>query len=149
MRRELIHPSARCFAASLHLRELIHPKEPQRLSVPCSGPTTRDAWGVPFRGRDRTESEVLSEPRRCYHEGMPACRSTERLHTLSESDAGLASPSGDQAQRLREQSWSVRTRSRIVRERILLSSAEPSRTLRHVGYYHTCMLPRIIQAGYR
>ena len=40
-----------------------------------------------------------------YIEGMPACRATARLHTLSEADVGLASPSGDQAgQRHSEQS---------------------------------------------
>ena len=55
-------------------------------------------------------------------------------------------PSGTTAQRAKLKRASEVAESR---ERVLLSSAEPSRTLRHVGYYHTCMLPRIIQAGYR
>ena len=79
-------------------RCLLRPDPPPLFRVTNTPP-------LKLRGRDRTESEVLSEPLRCYHEGMPACRATARLHTLSESDAGLASPSGDQAgQRHSEQS---------------------------------------------
>ena len=81
----------RCFRGS-YSRE-VHPEERQRLSVPCSGPTSR---GVPVFEQRTKEIHVLSAPRHCYHDGT-LVRGSTGLHTYCGSVVRSASPSGDRA----------------------------------------------------
>ena len=75
----------------------VHPGEPQRLSVPRSRPTGRDA---PLLARRREDKLVHPEPRSCYHEGAPVLVSgLKRTHCGS--GACLASPSGDRVEAAR------------------------------------------------